>query len=92
MGKRQMKWLRKKWDELMLLYGGKCNECGSINNLQFAHVRKTKLNGSSRGKWKRYYDIINNLDCYRLKCAECHNSFDEYKKLIDEPEYWGNPY
>jgi hypothetical protein len=90
--KRQYKWVKKKFKELKILLGNKCIYCGIDKELEFAHVRKTELSGRSRGTYKRYYDIKNNIDCYRLMCEGCHKKRDEWKKMINEPEYYGNPF
>jgi len=90
--KRQNRWINKKFNELKNIYGNKCMNCGSNNNLEFAHVKNTNFNGKGRGKAHRYYNIVKNLDCYRLWCNDCHNEYDSYQKYINEPIWWGKPY
>lgn len=76
-------WLRKKWNELIKEFGGKCLKCGREQDLHFAHIFPTGLNGMGRGKWRRYYDIKRNNNCYVQLCKECHSAMDagfyEYK-------------
>lgn len=63
--------------------GGKCWNCGSIINLQFAHIKETELNGEGRGRHERYFDVKNHPDCYALLCggddgiSGCHRGFDD---------------
>lgn len=77
MAKRQVEWLKKKFIELKNLYGNKCAICKKEGDyLEFAHVKETELNGRGRGMWKRYYDIVNNLDSYRLMHKDCHEYYD----------------
>lgn len=74
--------IRKQIDELKKRFGGKCFNCGSTVNLQFAHVKDTCLNGEGRGRKERYYDIIKNPECYTLLCggadnaSGCHQQYD----------------
>lgn len=92
MGKRQNKWVKRKLAELRLARGNKCAYCGSIVDLEFAHVhdKNTRLNGRSRGMIKRYYDIKKNPDCYVLLCGKkplsCHVRYDrgEITASIDQ--------
>lgn len=90
--KYQNRWVYRKFNELKKAYGNKCMKCGSTDNLQFAHVKHNGFNGMGRGKSHRYYNIVKNLDCYRLWCKKCHDEYDSYQRYIDEPEWWGNPY
>ena len=66
--------------ELLNRYGNICNRC--LGNkccnieLQFAHVKPTKLSGMSRGKRNRLSDIKNNPDCYILMGKTCHREYD----------------
>jgi hypothetical protein len=78
---RNRDWLSKKFNELRSNFGGICHypECKSIENLQFAHRRPTRLSGSGRGKRKRYYDIMNNPVNYILLCLVHHARYDGRK-------------
>jgi hypothetical protein len=62
--------------QLLQHYNNRCFFCGSTINLQFAHIRPTKINGQGRGRITRYYDIKNNLLKYELLCEECHTAYD----------------
>ena len=74
--------IRKQFDELKNRFGGKCLNCGSTMNLQFAHIKDTCLNGKGRGRKERYYDIIKNPESYVLLCggidcaSGCHQQYD----------------
>ena len=73
--------LQKKFrKQLIKAFGGKCVICGSIENLEFAHVKPTKLSGIGRGRKERYYDVLRNPDCYALTCKE-HNNFVGVKDI-----------
>ena len=50
--------------------------CSSTDRLEFAHLEKTTLEGSGRGRKERYYDIINNPDKYGYLCNRHHKAFD----------------
>ena len=73
----------------VLFYGSRCAICGEIQDpdtLDFAHVKPTELSGRGRGRKERYYDVVNNLDCYRCMCREgCHKFYDDELK---ENEWW----
>jgi hypothetical protein len=71
-------WILTLKDELVKLYP-KCPICDKKNNsnCEFAHIKKTKLEGEGRGSYNRYIDIANNLDKYRLMHKECHIYYDE---------------
>lgn len=60
--------------QLIKIFGGKCIICGSTEDLEFAHIKPTKLKGRGRERKERYYDILNNPDSYALTCKK-HNSF-----------------
>lgn len=73
--------IRKKL-KLINFFGDRCNNplCQKINNLEFAHIKPTKLYGEGRGSNKRIYDIQNNITSYILLCKKCHHDFDNKKK------------
>jgi hypothetical protein len=71
------RWLKRKFEELRQKFGGKCILCGATEKLQFAHLRETGLRGWSRGKKRRYYDIVKHPDDYALMCEKCHKQFDK---------------
>jgi 5-methylcytosine-specific restriction endonuclease McrA len=88
---RTTQWLRDAWAELILLRGGACEECGTFLGLEFAHVKKTKVNGMGRGKWRRYYDVVRHPRSYRLLCSRCHDRMDGRKarqRQADLPKWW----
>lgn len=72
---RQMKWAKL---ELKRLRAERlcCEECNALFKLEFAHIKKTLLNGSGRGLKQRVLDIRNNPNCYRLLCRDCHEELD----------------
>lgn len=57
--------------------GNACEYCRSIQDLEFAHIKPTKLKGMGRGKDRRAYDIKRNPDSYMLMCQKCHRAFDK---------------
>lgn len=58
------------------LLGNKCQNCGNIYALEFAHKKKTDLNGRGRGSNDRYLDVLRHPDSYILLCKPCHTDFD----------------
>ena len=78
--------LRKR---LLQHYNNRCFFCGSAKELQFAHMRPTKLQGMGRGSMHRVYDIKNNLLNYELLCRECHESFDNNKEFKFSNQVYG---
>ena len=88
--KKQFLRLREFFNEI---YGG-CIFCGAVS-WDFCHVRPTEILKVTRGRGRkeRYYDIINNLDCYRPMCKQCHRwydssltcvlEFDQYRWILD---------
>lgn len=73
---RERRRVRRRFEELKIKFGGKCFYCSQNFLLEFAHVKSTKLSGRGRGFVKRYYDIKNNPDCYKLTCKS-HNYLAE---------------
>ena len=65
-----------KLEQLRQSLGNSCFNCGSQNNLEFAHLKPTKLKGTGRGLKYRYLDIIRNLNSYTLLCKQCHTEMD----------------
>lgn len=89
MSTRQNRWIRVKLDQLKEEYGGKCWNCGSTVNLEFAHVKETGLSGKGRGRHERYFDIKAHPDAYALLCggengmSGCHEMFDNGLLSLD---------
>lgn len=61
---------------LVQQFGGRCEECGVEEGLEFAHVEPTGLNGEGRGRAKRIFDVKKNPRSYRLLCMTCHDVLD----------------
>lgn len=80
MTNRSNKWIKKAFQRLRVQFGGCCKECGTTENLQFAHIRDNGFSGSGRGRKERYYNIKNNPLDYVLLCASCHREFDKKRK------------
>jgi len=72
MTNRFNKRIKELREELIKKFGGKCIICGSTLDLEFAHIKPTKLGGRGRGRKERYYDVLKNPNCYALTCKE-HN-------------------
>ena len=81
---------RRMFEELRKQFGGKCKHCDSTEDLQFAHIKDTKLNGKGRGLKTRYYDIKNHPDCYALLAKICHYEFDKLSPELREGWLNGN--
>jgi hypothetical protein len=62
--------------QLIAGFGGCCIICKSKDRLQFAHMACTKVDGTGRGSYRRYADVIANKKKYRLMCMRCHAIFD----------------
>ena len=81
MVKTSNKCVNKKFKELRkthpLREGGRENE----EELEFAHIQLTELSGRGRGKSHRYYDIINNPQCYALLTKRTHIYLDNLYKI-----------
>lgn len=58
------------------LYLPWCCQCGMVDNLEFAHIMRTKLAGKGRGFNKRYLDILRHPGSYRVMCRRCHAAYD----------------
>ena len=77
---------QQKRQELIAVFGGKCQKCGSVEDLELAHKEWTGLNGQGRGKWRRYYDVIKNPEKYWLGCKDCHDEYDKDNKARAKEE------
>jgi len=56
-------------------HGGQCEKkgCRKVRNLEWAHVRATKLSGTSgRGRVNRLTDVKKHPKAYQLRC-KIHN-------------------
>jgi formate-dependent nitrite reductase cytochrome c552 subunit len=69
-------WHRTKRAELIEARGGACEECGSANQLEFAHTKPTGLVGMGRGFNERVLDVLQHPKSYRLLCRNCHMRLD----------------
>jgi len=93
------KWIAKERQREIQKWGGRCQVCGNstYEELQFAHVKPTSLDGGGRGSYARLKDVQKHPECYRLLCETCHQGFDhetnpdiqkiykEILKLVDIP-------
>ena len=84
MTNRQNRWTKERREKLIEEYGGKCEECPTTENLEFAHKEDTELSGRGRGRKERVYDVIRNPDKYMLLCKDCHENYDQ--GLLEEEE------
>lgn len=79
-------WRRYQWDIILKVenvrsaIGDRCFHCSTPgskkNQLEFAHLQPTGLNGRSRGAHHRRLDLLKNLDKYTYLCNHCHKEFD----------------
>ncbi len=79
MGNSTNERIKLRIQELRIAMGGCCANpfCEHpYEKLEFAHTKRTGLNGWGRGRKERYYDVINHPDSYILLCKECHKLFD----------------
>lgn len=80
MSSRQAKWQSEVMKKLRDTFEPRCRECPDCpyqgNEMEFAHIKETGLNGRGRGRSSRYYDIKNNPDSYFLCCHEKHVEID----------------
>lgn len=78
------KWIAKKRAQEIQKWGGACQVCGNITyeELEFAHVIETELSGDGqgRGSYRRWKDVRDHPECYRLMCYLCHEVFDNEKE------------
>ena len=68
-------WCRRR-AQVIELRGGRCERCGSSEDLEMAHVAETGLSGRSRGRKERVTDWLRNPSSYRLLCRGCHDMLD----------------
>lgn len=70
------RWRNRLHAALITEMGGRCEECGSLAPLEFAHKEPTGLSGPGRGRDKRLLDVRRNMSKYRLLCKGCHVDYD----------------
>lgn len=70
-------WIRKKIDQTKI----ECEICLSTEDLEFAHITPTSLEGPGRGRKERYYDYIHNMEAYMILCEPCHKKYDAVQKV-----------
>jgi len=70
--------------KLIQIFGGKCSDCGAIENLEFAHIQPTSLSGKGRSGWRRIIDVETYPANYTLLCKNCHFKFDQNQKIADD--------
>lgn len=67
----QRKWLERRREKFIVLFGGACCKCGSVVDLEFDH-RDQKLKEDHR-IWSWSEDrILAELEKCSLVCRECH--------------------
>lgn len=68
--------LRKQWGDDCVVCGTRWRRRRNRTQLEFAHVKATRLYGPGRGQKHRYLDIRRNPHAYVLMCRPCHKAFD----------------
>ena len=79
MANRQNEYVKRRWQQLIDDSGGACAQCHATQDtkpLEFAHLEPTGLNGRSRGKSRRLFNILKHPDKYALLCVDCHDDLD----------------
>ncbi|MEM0142372.1 MAG: hypothetical protein QXL94_00255 [Candidatus Parvarchaeum sp.] len=71
-------WYKAQMGKLRAARNNSCEQCGSINQLEWAHIKPTGLSGMGRGRNARIADIKRNPDCYKLLCRKCHAALDGF--------------
>lgn len=57
------------------------------DEMEFAHIQPTGLQGWGRGRNARYYDIIQHPDCYAVLSWKTHRYLDKlYENMGDDDE------
>jgi len=91
--KYQNVWISKQRMQLIAEFGGKCEECGATEKLEFAHKIGFRFKfGNSRGKNHRILEVKKfKRDRFHLFCRKCHMAYDknnpttpEEQKVIDD--------
>lgn len=85
------RWVNKEMERLRQLYGGCCQMCGGLYDLEFAHLKPTGLRGKSRGKNYRVLDIRKHPDHYQLLCMDCHDALDGRRRRRRQSEFIRRP-
>lgn len=92
MGKRQRTWARYKRDELILLLGGKCVDCGNEEDLEFDVIVTLGNNNHHKIEWSHrisFYRKQFDLNNLALRCTKCNskkgNKLMLNPKLLDVP-------
>jgi hypothetical protein len=65
--------LRERVRELL---GDRCQECDSPEEVELAHVARTRVQGRGRGTYRRLRDVLEHPEAYKLLCRPCHMDFD----------------
>lgn len=86
MGTRMNEYVKRRWIKLVNEFGGRCGLCGSIFDLEFAHMQPTECLGKGRGKSRRLFDILKNKTSYQLLCMDCHDRQDGRNLRRRQPE------
>lgn len=79
---QRLAWWRRERQRLIAARGSKCeglpggDPCGDTDELEFAHVVATSVNGRGRGYIARVQDVKRHPEAYRLLCKSCHWSLD----------------
>ncbi|MCJ7608161.1 hypothetical protein MUP00_00625 [Candidatus Bathyarchaeota archaeon] len=71
---RRAKTITGKTRALCKARGGHCEKpgCTRTGLLEWAHTRKTRVNGRARGMTVRAYDVLNHPRSYKLLCHKHH--------------------
>lgn len=77
-------WL--KVEDLKAAIGSRCFHCNTRgskkNQMEFAHLQPTGLNGIGRGSHHRRLDVLKHQDKYTYLCRNCHQDLDKGRSNI----------
>lgn len=71
-----------KRSEAIALLGGKCQLCGSVEGLEFAHLEYRERKSRYRGQ--PYMEALKHPDRFLLLCHGCHKHPEKYLKELVE--------
>ena len=86
-------WIKRAIVKQRMTFGNCCAYCGvtyedSNMKLEFAHLQKDEMNGTSRGRKERYYHRKRNMTNYTLLCPHHHQQYDDGKIPREEVDIW----
>jgi len=84
---RMASYMKQKYDsrreDAIAYLGGKCQDCGTVESLEFDHNSNKAFNIAHRLNGAPWLVLLAELDKCTLRCISCHSHMTAFRKLAN---------